>query len=322
MSDPPVNPLAPDPRVEWPGEKRPYDLIREFVIATTVIGVITILLAVVFSSPDKQPLTIQRWAAAAPSDFLTTAVAELDGTSDTAGYGPPYNSTSGASQKLGPISLANAAGVRIPINTAEDFVLAPLAIQAPSNPRLATALRRYRAAAASQQRSWTTAYAGALAHVRYDSGRPVVPAGDYGPVPEMMATLLVQARSGGLDGALLAGKQFYQTNYTKPLLFMADGGYMAELAAQEHLLGDQWGMMNETGSYPGQTWLWLYTTWYQVPPFTTSPNADVEIWALMGVLTILLALLPFIPLLRSVPRWLPVHRWIWRDYYRRVERRT
>ena len=29
-------------------------------------------------------------------------------------------------------------------------------------------------------------------------------------------------------------------------------------------------MMNETGNYPGQAWLWLYTFWYQVPPFSTS----------------------------------------------------
>jgi hypothetical protein len=31
-----------------------------------------------------------------------------------------------------------------------------------------------------------------------------------------------------------------------------------------------------------------------------------------------LALLPFIPGLRSVPRWIPLHRLIWRDYYRRM----
>ena len=30
-----------------------------------------------------------------------------------------------------------------------------------------------------------------------------------------------------------------------------------------HLTGEQWGVMNETGSYPGQPWLWLYTLWYQ-----------------------------------------------------------
>ena len=71
-------------------------------------------------------------------------------------------------------------------------------------------------------------------------------------------------------------------------------------------------MMNETGQYPGQTWLWLYTLWYQVPPFNTADNADLLIVVLMGVLTLLLALIPFIPILRDIPRWIPVHRLIWR----------
>ncbi|MDP9259385.1 MAG: hypothetical protein M3Q31_22935 [Actinomycetota bacterium] len=119
---------------------------------------------------------------------------------------------------------------------------------------------------------------------------------NYGPVADMIgrpARASTQRRSR--RRALLTSRQFYQTDYTKPLLFLADGTYMANLAQQERLLGTQWGMMNETGRYPGQTWLWLYTTWYQVPPFNTSPNADVQIWALMMLLTILLALLPFIP---------------------------
>ena len=35
-------------------------------------------------------------------------------------------------------------------------------------------------------------------------------------------------------------------------------------------------MMNETGNYPGQAWLWLYTLWYQVPPMNTSANGDLR----------------------------------------------
>ena len=38
------------------------------------------------------------------------------------------------------------------------------------------------------------------------------------------------ARSGALDGALLSSRQFYGTDYTKPLLFIADGQYLANLA--------------------------------------------------------------------------------------------
>ena len=33
------------------------------------------------------------------------------------------------------------------------------------------------------------------------------------------------------------------------------------------------------------------------------------------VLTILLALVPLLPILRDIPRWLPLHRLIWRRYY-------
>jgi hypothetical protein len=320
VSNQSVNPLAPDPDVEWAGEKRPYDLVREFVVVTAALGVLIIVLAAIFSSPDKKPVTIRSWATAAPTDFLSTAVAELDGTSDAAGYGPPYTHTPGVSQKLGPINLTSIGGVRIPIDTAQDYVLGPLSAQAGSDVRLAAALARYGSAPASQQSRWATAYTNALAHVHYVAHQPVTPSGNYGPVAVMMRALLAQARSGGLDGALLTSSQFYQTDFTKPLLFLADGAYMANLAQKEHLLGDQWGMMNETGRYPGQTWLWLYTTWYQIPPFSTSPNADVQVWALMMVLTAALALLPFIPGLRSIPRWIPVYRLIWRSYYRRIER--
>ena len=143
-----------------------------------------------------------------------------------------------------------------------------------------------------------------------------IPAGNYGPVAPMMTALLTFAQSGGLDGALLTSQQFYQTDYTKPLLFMADGGVLTNRAQAEHLLGSQWGMMNETGSYPGQVWLWLYTFWYQIKPFSTSTNADILVLAVMGVLSLALVLIPFIPGVRDLPRRIPIYKLIWRDHYR------
>jgi hypothetical protein len=63
--------------------------------------------------------------------------------------------------------------------------------------------------------------------------------------------------------------------------------------------------------------------WYQVPPFTSQEgflglnagNADLGIIILMTVLTIALACVPLIPGLRDIPRWIPIHRLIWRSYY-------
>jgi hypothetical protein len=132
----------------------------------------------------------------------------------------------------------------------------------------------------------------------------------------MMQSLLTLAQTGGLDGALLTSRQFFQTDYTKPLLFLADGGFFATRAEQQHLLGTQWGMMNETGSYPGQVWLWLYTFWYQIKPFSTSANADALVWLVMAVVSLAFICIPFIPGVRDIPRWIPIYRLIWRDHYR------
>ena len=130
----------------------------------------------------------------------------------------------------------------------------------------------------------------------------------------MLATEYTMGRSGALDTDLLAQRDFYGTNFTNPLLFMGDGAYFSDKAAAMNLTGDQWGVMNETGSYPGQPWLWLYTLWYYVPGFSASANVDLIAVYLTGLATILLLAIPFIPGLRDIPRWIPVHRLIWRNW--------
>ena len=74
--------------------------------------------------------------------------------------------------------------------------------------------------------------------------------------------------------------------------------------------------MNETGNYPGQAWLWLYTFWYQVAPFNHSGNADALVWGTMLVLSLAFVLTPFIPGVRSIPRLVPVYRLVWRQHYK------
>jgi hypothetical protein len=310
----------PDAAAPWAGPFVRYDLIKEFVVALIAITLLAVVLTVLFSSPDDPPTTIQSWAQADPGDFVATAVTELNGTSEVAEYGPPYNHTPDATQKIGPLDLQSTAGVNIPIDTANDFVIGPLKT-IPGNPRLQAALATYERAAPAVQEAWTDEFTAALEKAGDPRGvAAVLPRAHRNPVAPMMAELLGLAQSGGLDGDLLAGEHtFYQTNYTKPLLFLSGGGYFEERAEGQHLLGEQWGMMNETGSYPGQVWLWLYTVWYQIEPFKESPNADALIFALMGVLSLAFVCIPFIPGLRTLPRHLGVYRGIWRDHYRRVE---
>jgi hypothetical protein len=299
---------------KWSGPYRSYDLVKEFVIALVVVTLLTGALAALLSSPDEKQITIADWSRSAASDFTLTAASELDGSSGTATYGAPYTHTPGAAQKLGPVSLQHIAGVTQTVNTAEDFVVGPLD-GVPGNAALSSALATWRAAPAAQQSRWATGYDAALQKAPNNAASRVS-SGDYGPVPALLSALLVMAQSGGLDGALLEQHSFFQTNYTKPLLFIADGSYLENTADAQHLGGDQWGMMNETGSFPGQAWLWLYTFWYQVKPFSTSGNGDALVWTVMMVLSLGLILVPFIPGVRSIPRWIPVHRLIWRDYYR------
>ena len=288
---------------------RPYDLVREFVLAVVVVGALTVALAVVFSSPDRTAITLSAWAKAAPADVVATATAELDGTSTSASYGPPYNNAS-TGQQLGPLTLQSAGGVRIPVDSANDLVIAPLRAASTGNGALIAALDTWSSAPSATQIAWATAYGDALAQVP-DGDPAKVTAGDYGPVPVLTSRYLDLAASGSLQGLLTS--TFYDGDQTKPLLLLADGAYMENQARVDHLGGDQWGMMNETGNFPGQPWMWLYTFWYQVKPFSTSGNADALVWALMALLTVGLILVPFIPGVRSLPRHLGVHRLIWRD---------
>ena len=296
----------------------PYDLVREGLIALLVVLVLVFVFAGVFSSADEPPLTLQQYAQQNPVAFVTTAMGGLSGTGAVAQYGPPYNNGTGSVQSIGPISLQQAAGETIPIDVAHVYVLDPLSIAAQTDPQLAAVFQTFTQASAQQQTAWENAYTDALGKATVSSGHVVVPSGDYGPIPAMMDHLLTLGTSGALDGLLLRSGGFYQNDFTKSLLFLSEDALPVK-AEQLNMLGSQWGMMNSTGNYPGQAWLWLYTFWYQIPPYNTEPtsaNADVLVWLTMAVLTLLLVVFPYVPYLNRLPYYLGVHRLIWREYYR------
>ena len=61
-----ATPTAAEPG-QWQGETVRYDLVKELVVALGVIGGLTVILAILFSSPDVTPVTIQSWAKADPA---------------------------------------------------------------------------------------------------------------------------------------------------------------------------------------------------------------------------------------------------------------
>ncbi len=311
----------------WRGPVRRYDILKEATIAIVVVLVLTVSLAVLFSSPDVAPVTLQAWASAQPKGFTEIALRELEDTSTSATYGPPYNHGTGFLQQFYGVSIQHAIGVTDPIDPARAFVLDPLDTVT-GQPRLTSALDRYAAAPRATRTAWLHSYGKAIAAARLAGPSLEVPSAHYGPVGEMLGAFLGMARSGGLDAELVEHAPFYVTNYTNPILFLGDSAvaqpnsYWNEIVSAQHLQGTQWGMMNETGSWPGQPWLWLYTMWYQVEPMRTSHNGDLEVIVIMTVLSLGLVFVPFIPGLRDLPRMVPIHRLVWKSYYRTRRQET
>jgi len=216
--------------VAWKGRYEPYDLAKEFLIALIVVIILVAGLAVLFGSPDDKPVTVRSWSNADAVGFATTVITELDGSSGTATYGPPYNLNGTTAGKLGPINPAKWLGVHQPDRHGPGLRPRPLSTL-PNQPQVQAAVAEYQAASPDQQAKWNAAYEKAVADAKFVNGQLLVPPGDYGPVATLVAAETAMARSGALDGALLSSRQFYGTDYTKPLLFIADGDYFANLGS-------------------------------------------------------------------------------------------
>ena len=134
----------------------PYDLLKEVTIATLGVLGVVLLLSALLSSPDVPSVTLQSWSKADPVDFLTTASSELAGSTVVASYGAPYNSGSGSVQTWGPLAPQKWAGVHIPVNAPNDFVIEPLTQATAGDAALASALTTYESASGDQQQKWLT----------------------------------------------------------------------------------------------------------------------------------------------------------------------
>jgi hypothetical protein len=344
----------------WTGAERGFDIIFEGVIATVIVIILVIGATVIFGSADAglsypggpksatgEAFSARYWSTSPMTDdqgnvdpnggamdFVATVVTELDGSSGTAGYGPPYNETQGASQVIGPFSPTAVAhtlvGLTLPVNTANDFVLAPLSqVVAPYDPAVAVAVRTYEATGGSlqpgvsadqlvsdRQAAWLAAYTSALAKATINDGRIAVAPGNYGPVPVLVQAELTMARNGALDNYLLSSNNQIETNPTKATLFYSDGALWGTIATAQGISGDQWGVMNELWNFPGQFWLILYAIPYHIPAIADSSAADLWVVILVVIAALLQLFLPWIPGLRDIPRVIPLYKVIYRRYYR------
>lgn len=343
--------------VAWKGGKRPYDLLKEITVSFVVVAVLAVGLSLLFASPDPKPVTFQEWATVAAKDFARTTVAEINQTSLSATYGPPYQTTeqNGSTQGFGPFSPEAWLGEAIPINTWQDFVVAPL--RTLRDPQVDAAIEQWDAADAKQQQAWARAYDKALVEGTQSSGSVSIADGDYGPLPTLVDAQLSMAVSGQLDAALLytnastlsGGTVWYSNDQTRALLYFGDSGnggagadcinpgeptpkdngcWYYNLAVNNegpryggYLAGDTWGVINEVGNWPGAWWLFPYSFWYQWGPGLTSQSADLYAMVATGLVTLVFLAVPWIPGVRDIPRVTRLYRLMWADYYRMVENR-
>ncbi len=297
--------------------QKPYDLLFEGVIVFAVILAIVVVLAAVVGSPDYPTVKGQDAATLQPIAFDKTAATILAGQSSLQTYGPPYTNDNDNAQKILGISPATWLGVRIPLDAANALVIRPLERMATLAPEVAAALTTYKAASSDQQDAWNTAYLQALDSATTANGRVQVASGDYGPVPTMVDGLRALAAAGLLEGALQADSRVpYALDNTRALLFFQDD-IDHSVAESLDMLGSQWGIVHESGGYPGAWWLAPYAFFYQIPPMSSSPNGDLQVAGIMVLIFLILIFLPVIPGLNLIPRGLRIYRLVWRDWYRR-----
>jgi hypothetical protein len=299
---------------------KPYDLVREGLIALGIVAVLVIVLAVIFKSPDAPTVRGEDVAKNHPLDYLKTATDFLSGESGLQTYGPPYTKDKDNIQRvLGP-GPAAVLGVTLPLDARQDLIITPLEKVAVLNQDVALALAAWKSAPEEKQKAWTKAFSDALDKAEESEGHVKVAGGDYGPVPVMMKGMLDLGRAGLLEGALTSSDRLpYTLDNTRAMLFFQED-VDQNIADGYDMKGSQWGITHEVGNLPGPWWLWPYAIWYQIPPLTTAPNADVIVGSLMVLFFLLLFFAPFIPVLKHLPKWIPLYRVIWRDWYERKDK--
>ena len=185
---------------------KPYDLVREGLIAFGFVAALVVVLAIVFKSPDAPTVRGEDVAKNHPLDYLKTAADLLSGESALESYGPPYTEDKENIQRIFGPGPAAILGVTLPIDAEQDLVIAPFERVAVLNKDVAAALAAWKAAARSGRRPGPRPTPTRWTRREEANGLVKVPAGDYGPVAVMMTGMLDLGRAGLLEGALTSGE--------------------------------------------------------------------------------------------------------------------
>jgi hypothetical protein len=293
-------------------DRPPERLVRhvfwKYPILAAVLLLVVASLAALVGSPNYPRASIADAAQSDPGGAVLAFTQELDGTSSSA---------------------MNAAefGMGDP---GQVFVVQPLQRYAPLlGSDVAAALSTYTSATSDQAQQWAAAYdkalgtimpqggsgdmggggAGGMGGVQSpDYGKIDTLQGDFGPVPTMVKADLQLAQGGYLEQDLQAvdpGHSFHLVN-----IWLYDHPALLNTAVAQGLTDDQWGMVKERGFAVGP--------WYLIIPAVIHvelPNGSTGQGFVLDNLAfafLLLFLVPLIPGIRSLPRYLRLYRLIYR----------
>ena len=295
----PAGSTSSTPATDQPPERLVRHVFWKYPIISLVLLVVVAVLAFAAGSPNWPRDTIAGATKDNPGGAILAFTQELDGTATSSGNAAEF-------------------GMGDP---GQAFVLNPLR-QAVSllGPGVQSALSTYDSATSVQQQKWASAYDTALGTITPSGGGSMGGApgpdyskigtlkGDFGPVPTLVQADLQLAQNGYLEQYLQAvdpGHSFHLVN-----IWLYDHPNLLNTAVEQGLTDDQWGMVKERGFSVGP-WYLAIPAVFHVYFAGGATGQGFVLWNLLFA-AILLFIIPLIPGVRDIPRYLKLYRFIYR----------
>jgi hypothetical protein len=298
-TQPAAESAAPAKASDRPPERLVRHVFWKYPILSAVMFVVVVAVAFAVGSPNWPRDTIASVTKANPGGAILAFTQELDGTA---------TSTSNAAE----YGMGDPAQV---------FVLGPLRQVAPLwRADYRAALATYDAANPQQELAWAKAYDTALGTITPMSsggmGGTSGPdymkigtlKGNFGPVPVIVQADLLLAQNGFLEQYLQAvdpGHSFHLVN-----IWLYDHPNLLNTAVAQGLTDDQWGMVKERGFPVGPWYLFIPAVFHVELPGGATGQGFV-LWNLLFA-AILLFVVPLVPGVRDIPKYLKLYRFIYR----------
>ncbi len=289
---------APTPATDRPPDRLVRHVFWKYPILAFVLLVVVALLAGFLGSPNWPQDTIATVTQKDPGGAILAFTQELDGTATSTGNAAEF-------------------GMGDP---GQVFVLGPLRQVAPLwRADVRAAVATYDAASADQRQAWASAYDKALGTITPSGGGAMggTPSpdfskidtlkGNFGPIPVLVKADVQLAQNGFLQQYLQAvdpGHSFHLTN-----IWLYDHPQMLNTAVDQGLTDDQWGMVKERGFPVGPWYLFIPAVIHvKLPGGEGGPG--FILWNLLFA-AILLFIVPLVPGIRDIPRYLKLYRFIY-----------